>query len=105
MGDSTGLAIFTSSAAFLGVGVAARMGAGAAAAAGAGAGAELVFVVETGDAMNDDVLVARAIAGETEGSVEADTEPVSSDTSFGGADFPAKNSPAVSAGSEDNAGG
>lgn len=104
MGDSTGLATFTGSAAFLGAGVAARTGTGAGAAAGVGAGAELVFV-ETGDVMNDDVLVARAIAGETEGSDEADTEPVSSETSFGGADFPAKNSPAVSAGSEDNAGG
>ena len=68
-----------------------------------GAGAELTFVA-IGEG-TDELLFARAIAGEIDGSDDADTVPVSSETNFGGADFPEKNSPAVSAGSEDKAGG
>ena len=84
-------------------------GDGVGAGAGAGAGA-LVVLDNAGDGTGKllAVLILFVIAGAemgVYGASEAEMAPDSRETSFGGAIFPEKNSPAVIAGSAESAGG
>ena len=102
--DSTGLEAFGSSGS-LGAGAGTGMG------SGTGAGALTVFIGEVigvEEKALDTLADFEMAGGETDTVVvsgEDDIVPVSSEISFGGTALPEKNSPAVSAGSEESAGG